>query len=59
VDVDATEVRPLRRRLPGAAQEIDVVTARHQACEDFPEMKLGPAGLGIFVVLPVEHEYPH
>jgi hypothetical protein len=35
------------------------MTARSQSCEDFPEMKLGAAGLRIFVVLPVEYEYPH
>jgi hypothetical protein len=35
------------------------MTARDQSREDFPEMKLGPASLGIFVVLPVQYEYPH
>jgi hypothetical protein len=35
------------------------VASRDYATEDFPEVKLGPAGLRIFVILPVENEYPH
>src|SRR6267143_1565147 len=59
VDFDASEIDALRRPLPGTAQKVDAVTASGQSCEDLPEMKLGAARLRIFVVLPVEYEYPH
>jgi hypothetical protein len=35
------------------------VTSRSQPPEYFTEMKLGAAGLRIFVVLPVQNEDPH
>jgi hypothetical protein len=35
------------------------VPKRHDSREDFPQMKLGSAGLRIQVILPVEDEYPH
>jgi hypothetical protein len=35
------------------------VATRHYPREDFPQMKLGSAGLRIQVILPVEDEYPH
>jgi hypothetical protein len=35
------------------------VAKRYDATEDFPEVELGSAGLRIFVILPVENEYPH
>jgi hypothetical protein len=45
--------------LPGAAKEVHGVTASDDAAKDFPQMKFGPTGLGILVILPVENEYPH
>ena len=59
VDFDALEICALRRPLPGAAEKVDAVPARDDPGEDFPEVKLGAAGLRIFVILPVEYEYPH
>jgi hypothetical protein len=35
------------------------MTARDQSREDFAEVKLGTASLGIFLVLPVQYQYPH
>jgi hypothetical protein len=55
VDVDATEIRARWCGRPGAAQQVDSVTASHQAREDFPEMELGAPGLGIFLILPVQY----
>jgi hypothetical protein len=59
MDLDPLEIDALRRSLPGAAEKIDAVTAGSQSREDLPEMKLSSASLRIFVVLPVEYEYPH
>jgi hypothetical protein len=59
VGVDPVQIGAGWRALPRAAQQIYAVTALDQARKDFPEVKLGPAGLGIFVVLPVQYEYPH
>jgi hypothetical protein len=35
------------------------VSPRDDATEDLPEVKLGAARLRIFMILPVEDEYPH
>jgi len=55
----AAEIYALGRSLPRATKEVDVMTTRDEPREDFPEMKLGAAGLRIFVILPVEYQYPH
>jgi len=59
VDRDAFQVRPRWCLVPRAAEEIYAMTARNQSREDFAEVKLGPASLRIFVVLPVQYEYTH
>ena len=59
VDFDSVEVHSQRRAFPRAAEEVDTVSARNNPREDFPQMKLGSAGLRIQVILPVEDEYPH
>jgi hypothetical protein len=35
------------------------MAARDDAAEDFLQVKLGTAGLRVFVILPVEDKYPH
>jgi hypothetical protein len=59
VDFDPVEIHSRRSAVPRAAEEVDLVPARNYAREDFPQMKLGSAGLRIQVILPVEDEYPH
>jgi hypothetical protein len=59
MDFDAFLVRPRRRLVPRAAEEVYAMTARNQSGKDFAEMKLGPASLRILVVLPVQYEYAH
>jgi hypothetical protein len=59
MNVDAIELCSLRGILPRAAQKIDAVSPRDDATEDLPEVKLGAARLRIFMILPVEDEYPH
>jgi hypothetical protein len=59
MDLDPVEIDARRRSLPGAAEKIDAVSPGSQSREDFPEMKLSAASLRIFVVQPVEYEYPH
>src|SRR6267378_978531 len=59
VHLDPLEIGALLCPLPRTAEKVDAVTAGSQSCEDLPEVKLGAASLRVFVVLPVEYEYPH
>jgi hypothetical protein len=59
VNVDAIQVDTLRSVSPRAAKQIDTVSAGDDATEDFSEVKLRAACLGILVILPVEYEYAH
>jgi hypothetical protein len=59
VNVDSIQSFALRSGRPGAAQQVDCVTARNYPTENLLKMKLRAAGLGIPAILPVEDEYPH
>jgi hypothetical protein len=59
VNVDPIQIVALGSGRPGAAQQIDRVTARNYPTENLLKVKLCTAGLGILAILPVEDEYPH
>jgi hypothetical protein len=59
VNVDPVQCFALRCGRPGAAQEVDCMTARNYPTENLLKVKLRTAGLGIPGILPVEDEYPH
>jgi len=59
MNVDPIQNLALRSGRPGAAQQVDRVTARNYPTENLLKMKLCTAGLGIPAILPVEDEYPH
>jgi hypothetical protein len=53
VDVDSVHVLALGSALPGAAEQVDLMTPRDNPAENFLEVKLGAAGLRVFDILPV------
>jgi hypothetical protein len=59
MNVDPVQIHALRSSRPGAAQQVDRVTARDYPTENLLKMKLRTAGLRIPAILPVEDEYPH
>jgi hypothetical protein len=59
MNIDPIQNFTLRSGRPGAAQQVDRVTARNYSTENLLKMKLRAAGLGIPAILPVEDEYPH
>jgi hypothetical protein len=59
MNIDPIQNFTLRSDRPGAAQQVDCVTARNYPTENLLKMKLRAAGLGISAILPVEDEYPH
>jgi hypothetical protein len=59
VNVDSIQNYALRSARPGAAQQVDRMTARYYPTENLLKVKLCTAGLGIPAILPVENEYPH
>jgi hypothetical protein len=59
VNVDPVQIVALGSGRPGAAQQVDRMTARNYPTENLLKMKLRTAGLGIPAILPVEDEYPH
>src|SRR5688500_15310335 len=59
VHFDTFERRAGGSAWPRAAEQRNLMTARGNPAEDLPEMKLGSTSMRIFVVLPVQHEYPH
>ena len=59
MNLDPAQIRALGSVQPRAAEQIDGMAARDETAEDFLEVKLGTAGLGIPGILPVEDEYPH
>src|SRR4051812_34887668 len=59
VDLDSIQICSGRSALPGATQQVDLMTEPAYSPEDFSQMKFGATCLRIFVVLPVEYEYPH
>jgi hypothetical protein len=59
VHVDPVQTLALRSGRPGAAQQVDGMTACNYPTENLLKMKLRTAGLGIPAILPVEDEYAH
>jgi hypothetical protein len=59
VNVDPIESFARLSGRPGAAQQVDRMTARYYPTENLLKVKLCTAGLGIPAILPVENEYPH
>jgi hypothetical protein len=59
VNVDPVQIFALRSGRPGAAQQVDRMTARNYPTENLLKVKLCTASLGIPAILPVENEYPH
>ena len=58
-DLDAVEHRARRATLPPSAQEPHLVSLRREAAENFVQVDLGAAALGIFAILPVDDEDAH
>jgi hypothetical protein len=53
VNVDSIQSFALRSGRPGAAQQVDCMTARNYPTENLLKVKLCTAGLGIPAILPV------
>jgi hypothetical protein len=53
VNLDPVEMRAMWSIWPRAADQIDAMTARDDAAEDLPEVKLGTAGVRVRVILPI------
>jgi hypothetical protein len=59
MDFDPVQIGSPRSVRPGATKQIDAVTESDYATEYLMQMKLGPAGLRILDILPIENQYPH
>jgi hypothetical protein len=59
VNVDPVQIVALWSGRPGAAKQVDRMTARNYPTENLLKVKLCTAGLGIPAILPIEDEYPH
>jgi hypothetical protein len=59
MNFDPVEIHSGRDVSPGAAKQVHAMSERNYSLEDFSQMKLGATCLRIFVVLPIQYEYPH